>query len=369
MRTRWPADVPSLSSRVLRFALGHGKRRGLGAIVKVYATCPQSKDMDSSAYLAAVADVAAWSERAGCTGILVYTDNGIVDPWLVSQVVIQSTERLCPLVAVQPVYMHPYTAAKMVASLAHIHGRSVHLNMLAGGFRNDLLALGDDTPHDERYQRTVEYTKIVMGLLRGDTPVTLAGRYYSVSGLSLRPPVPVDLLPEVLVSGSSPAGLAAARALGATAVKYPQPPGEEAAWMEADRDAPFGVRVGVIARETAEEAWRVACDRFPEDRISQITHRMAVEVSDSHWHRQLSGKPESDPRLTEGDPDPYWLRPFQNYKTFCPYLVGSYSAVARMLAHYMDLGPSTFILDIPPSEDDLRHVGVVFDKARELVAA
>ena len=60
----------------------------------------------------AVADVARWSEAAGCEGILVYTDNGIVDPWLVSQLILQSTERLAPLVAVQPAYMHPYWVAK-----------------------------------------------------------------------------------------------------------------------------------------------------------------------------------------------------------------------------------------------------------------
>jgi hypothetical protein len=27
-----------------------------------------------------------WSENSGCTGIPVHTDNGIVDPWLVSHV-------------------------------------------------------------------------------------------------------------------------------------------------------------------------------------------------------------------------------------------------------------------------------------------
>ena len=56
--------------------------------------------------------------------MLVYTDNGIVDPWLVSQTVIASTTRLAPLVAVQPVYMHPYSVAKMVSTLAYLHGRA-----------------------------------------------------------------------------------------------------------------------------------------------------------------------------------------------------------------------------------------------------
>ena len=150
--------------------------------VRIYATCPQSKDVDAAEYASRVADVARWSEEAGCHGILVYTDNGIVDPWLVAQRVIEATERLRPLVAVQPVYMHPYSVAKMVTSLAYLHGRAVDLNMLAGGFRNDLLALGDETPHDDRYKRTIEYTQIVTGLLGGET-VTLDGRWHPVKNL------------------------------------------------------------------------------------------------------------------------------------------------------------------------------------------
>ena len=238
--------------------------------------------------------------------------------------------------------------------------------MVAGGFRNDLLSLGDDTEHDERYRRLVEYTQIVMALLRGETAVTIEGRYHSVTGLRMRPKLPAHLLPDVLVSGSSPAGRDAARALDATAVKYPQPPGEEAAWMGNGLAGGFGIRVGIVARETAEQAWRVAHARFPTDRSGQITHRLAVAVSDSHWHGQLSD--ERDPSVDlDGEPDPYWLGPFQNYKTFCPYLVGSYDRVAGMLRHYMDLGTTTFILDVPHCEEDLAHTAVVFAKAREMV--
>ena len=58
------------------------------------------------------------------------------------------------------------------------------------------------------------------------------------------------------------------------------------------------------------------------------------------------------------------LWPFENYATFCPYLVGSYEIVASELQRYMTLGFRAFILDIPPSEEDLHHTGVVFDRAR-----
>ena len=328
--------------------------------IEVFSTCPQSKFSRPEDYLKQVADVARWSDRAGCRGILVYTDNSLVDPWLVSQVILQNTESLCPLVAVQPIYMHPYAAAKMAASLAFLHGRRIYLNMLAGGFKNDLLALDDQTPHDDRYARTVEYTQIVRQLLESASGVTYEGKHYRVHNLKMSPPVPPELRPGIMISGSSEAGMAAARAIGATAVKYPAPPGEEQGVRDED-GVSCGVRVGIIARDSADEAWRVACERFPPDRKGQLAHQMAMKVSDSHWHKELSarGAGGDDPA------HPYWLGPFHNYSTFCPYLVGTYDRVAREVADYIRLGYRTFILDIPPSEDELLHTSIVFRKALE----
>ena len=252
--------------------------------------------------------------------------------------------------------MHPYTVANMVSSFAHLYGRRIFLNMVAGGFRNDLLALGDATEHAERYERVVEYTQLVKRLLQGER-VTANGRHYTVQNLRLTPPLPPELFPGIFVSGSSADGVAAARAIGATAVKYPKPPHEEVS-TSAD-SAGIGMRVGIIARGDESDAWKVARARFPEDRKGQLTHGLAMKVSDSQWHRQLSELGTQPPSAE----NPYWLGPFENYKTFCPYLVGSYTTVAIELARYMELGFQTFILDIPPDEEELRHTAVAFEQA------
>ena len=190
---------------------------------RIFSTCPPSNKVPAERYLREVVEVAKWSEAAGCEGILVYTDNGLVDPWLVAQVILDHTESLSPLVAVQPAYMHPFSVAKMVTTLGLLHGRRVWMNLVAGGFRNDLLALADETPHDRRYERLVEYAAIVRGLLEGEAPVTLEGEFYQTRALRLIPPLDADLLPGITISGSSEAGLEAARAIGAIAVQYPEP--------------------------------------------------------------------------------------------------------------------------------------------------
>jgi alkanesulfonate monooxygenase len=332
--------------------------------LKIFTTCPPSALAQPANYLRHVQEIARWSEDAGCEGILVVTDNSQIDPWLVSQVIVEATERLCPLVAVQSLYMHPYSVAKMITSFAFLHGRRLYLNMVAGGFKNDLVALNDATPHDERYARLVEYTTIIQKLLSSSEPVSFEGRYYKVTNLKLTPSLPPRLAPGLLVSGSSEAGMEAARQLGATAVEYPKPPADYAGEAPVN-GASHGIRIGLITRSDEADAWAVARARFPEDRKGQLAHQLAMKVSDSAWHQQLSELGRSG----VSEENPYWLVPFQNYKAVCPYLVGDYDRVAAEIARYVEIGYRTFILEAPASPDEMRHVGIAFERAAALCPA
>jgi alkanesulfonate monooxygenase len=61
--------------------------------------------------------------------------------------------------------------------------------------------------------------------------------------------------------------------------------------------------------------------------------------------------------------------PFENYNTFCPYLVGSYQDVSNEISSYLETGYRTFILDIPPNREELQNVRVVFQMASERALA
>lgn len=322
--------------------------------IRLFSTCPPSSQYGSD-YLRKVTDVASWCDDAGIEGILVYTDNSLADPWLVSQVILSGTSHLAPLVAIQPVYMHPYSAAKMVTTFSYLHNRRIYLNMVAGGFVNDLISLGDLTEHDDRYDRLVEYVSLMKCLFDEPSPVTFTGTYYAVKNLAIKPRILPELVPEVFVSGTSAAGVKAAREIGATSISYPGTPSETAC-----KDVPSGIRIGIIARDDPGKAWQIAHERFPVDRKGQVTHALARKVSDSSWYEQLS---ELGDRTAEHR-SPYWLVPFKNYKTFCPYLVGSYDEVRREVSKYIQLGVETFILDVPPDREELYHTAIVFDGAR-----
>jgi alkanesulfonate monooxygenase len=329
----------------------------------VFSTCPQSGPDASAAYRKQVVAAARWAEQYGCKGILVYADNSLVDPWLVSQIIAENTERISPLIAVQPVYMHPYSTAKMIASLACLYGRRVYLNMIAGGFRNDLLALADPTPHDSRYARLVEYTTVVLELTGNATPLSYRGQFYQTENLKLTPALHRGLQPGLMVSGSSDAGVEAARVLGATCIHYPRPV-EEYGSALPEGGMSFGLRIGIISRSRGSDAWEVAHARFPEDRKGKLLHEFAMKVSDSQWHKQLSGSGSA----LAGRSSPYWLGPFENYRTFCPYLVGDYEVVGSEISKYIRLGYRTFILDIPAEPEDLMHSAIAFELAVQSTA-
>lgn len=326
----------------------------------LYATSPPYRGERPDDYARHVAAVARWSEQAGCDGTLVYTDNGLLDPWLCAQVVLQSSSALSPLVAVQPVYMHPYSVAKMIATLSFLYNRRIDLNMVAGGFKNDLVALGDDTPHDRRYDRLIEFATIVTRLTACDGPVSFDGTFHRVHNLTLTPKIPPSLRPRVLASGSSEAGVAAARALDALPVQYPAPASEVGGASER-ADGRFGIRVGIVARDVEDEAWEVARERFPEDRAGQLTHQLAMKVSDSSWHHRLS-----ELAAQNAERDAYWMVPFTNYKTFCPYLVGTYDRVGAELARYFGKGCNTVILDVPHGSEEMKCVKRAIERGVEL---
>ncbi|HWR53685.1 MAG TPA: LLM class flavin-dependent oxidoreductase [Bryobacteraceae bacterium] len=331
--------------------------------LSVFTTCPPYRGSEPESYMRQIRDVSRWSDEAGCEGILVYTDNGALDPWLVSQIIIENTKALMPLVAVQPVYAHPYTIAKAVSTLSYLHGRRLCLNMVAGGFKNDLAALDDQTPHDRRYDRLVEYTTVIQKLLSSAAPVNFEGEFYRVQQLVLKPVLRREFSPLITVSGSSAEGLAAAHSLGAIPVIYPEP--AERCDVHRQAGSGFGIRVGIIARDREDIAWEVAHQRFPPDRGGQMLHEMAMKVSDSVWHRQLSDLAQHTAPASSN----YWLVPFQHYKTFCPYLVGTYAQVALEVARYVSAGCKLIILDVPESEEELIHVSRALSQASRQAAA
>ncbi len=325
--------------------------------IELFTTIPGSVSQDRLQFIRELKRISTQSERYGCKGILVYSDNSLADPWVISTVILDHTRKLIPMVALQPAYMHPYTVAKKISTIALIYGRRIALNLVAGGFTNDLKALSDPTKHDERYERLTEYTEIIQQLLTSKVGVTYEGKHYQIKNLKLKPEMPEDLQPLYYLSGSSSAAKETSARLGVQGIQYPEP---VEVYSESNRDSSIeGIRIGILARHTHEKAWNDARKRFPETRNGKMLHQLAKNASDSKWHEKLS----DSNGIGEKDEPVYWLGPFKHYHTFCPYLVGDYQEVAQELSAYLRAGCKTCIIDTPVSELELHSTVQVFNRA------
>ncbi len=329
--------------------------------IDLFSTTPQSVDFRDKSYMDEIKKASQYSEQYGFKGTLIYCDNRLADPWIITCAILAATVKLLPLIALQPVYMHPYTVAKKIASIGLLYDRQVALNLVAGGFVHDLNALNDYTPHDRRYDRLAEYTEIIQLLLTSTKPVSYSGEFYKISNLTLSPHLQSHLQPEYYLSGSSEVARKTAIRLGATLIEYPEPQTDFPGLLGGD--ILNGMRIGILARKSQNEAWSDAGLRFPKTRTGQISHQFAEKTTDSSWHKVLSGISDFD----QSEKSVYWLGPFKQYQTFCPYLVGDYDEVALELSGYLRAGCSTCILDIPASEIDLASTVLVFNRATKLM--
>ena len=152
------------------------------------------------------------------------------------------------------------------------------LNVVTGGESAEQRAYGDFLGKDERYARTGEFLDIVTSLWRGET-VTRDGAHLKVDRARLsRLPDPV---PDVYFGGSSQAAGPVAARYSDVYLTWGEPPAavdEKLRWMAglaaaAGRTLRFGIRLHVISRDTADEAWRQAgrlIERVDDEMIRKV---------------------------------------------------------------------------------------------------
>ena len=251
------------------------------------------------------------------------------------------------MVAVQPYYTSPLALAKTIASMAFLYGRKVALNMVVGSTPGELRQVHDGLDHDARFERMDEYLDVVRRLLANETPLDHSGRYYAYSGLDhFAVAMAEDLLPEIFIAGSSAKAEELSLRHGAISVTNPEPIDLFAGHAERiHAGARVGVRLGLIARESTEEAWAAAHTYFPVSRAAQINVKLNGRASDSVWRRNLAKL-----SARETHDEVYWLGALLAGGTHSPFLVGAYDQVAEYLARYLRCGVTQLILASPAAE-------------------
>ncbi|MFD5895993.1 LLM class flavin-dependent oxidoreductase [Streptomyces sp. NPDC060366] len=314
------------------------------------------------ATLGYLTQIARAAEQLGFTGALTPTGAWCEDAWLTTAMLARETERLKFLVAFRPGFVVPTLAAQMAATYQRHTGGRLLLNVVTGGESHEQRAYGDFLDKDARYARTGEFLHIVRELWQGRT-VDLDGEHLRVADAKLtRVPDPV---PEVYFGGSSPAAGVVAARHSDVYLTWGEPPeqvAEKIAWIRGlaeaqGRTVRFGIRLHVIARDTADAAWaetRRLLAGFSPEAVRSVQAGLARSESEGQ-RRMLALHGGSDDGL-EISPN-LWAGIGLVRGGAGTALVGSHTEVAERITEYHRLGIDEFILSGHPHLEEAYWFG------------
>ncbi|MFI6873323.1 LLM class flavin-dependent oxidoreductase [Streptomyces sp. NPDC050400] len=317
---------------------------------------------DRPASLAYLGQVARTAEQLGFEGALTPTGAWCEDAWLTTAMLVERTERLKFLVAFRPGLVAPALAAQMAATYQRHSGGRLLLNVVTGGEDPEQRAYGDFLDKEARYARTDEFLHITRALWRGET-LDFDGVHERVAGARLtRLPDPV---PPVYFGGSSKAAGPVAARHSDVYLTWGEPPAQVAGkidWIRAlaaaeGRQVRFGIRLHVIARDTADEAWAQA-----RRLLSGIDPKVIADVqaglarSGSEGQRRMLALHGGSTDGLEIHPN-LWAGIGLVRGGAGTALVGSHAEVADRIAEYHALGIDEFVLSGYPHVEEAYWFG------------
>lgn len=315
-----------------------------------------------SASLGYLGQVARAAEQLGFVGALTPTGAWCEDAWLTTSMLVAWTEHLRFLVAFRPGLLSPTLAAQMAATYQrHSDGRLL-LNVVVGGEPHEQRAYGDFLGKDERYVRADEFLTVVRALWRGER-VDHDGAHLRVEGATLgRSPHPP---PPIYFGGSSPAAGPVAARHADVYLTWGEPPAavrEKLAWIKSlaadeGRQLRLGIRLHVIARDRAHEAWTQAqrlLDALDPATIQAVQH--GLRRSESIGQQRMVALHGGDKNGLEIAPN-LWAGVGLVRGGAGTALVGSHDEIADRIEEYHALGIDEFILSGHPHLEEAYWFG------------
>lgn len=321
----------------------------------------RAPDLD---YLSLVAGAA---EKMGFSGALTPTSSWCEDAWVFTAALSQHTTRFKFLVAFRPGLQAPTLVAQAAATFQRISGNRLLLNVVTGGDDVEQRRFGDALGKTERYQRAGEFLTVFRRLWSGQR-VTFHGDHLFVQDATI---VPAATWPDIYLGGSSAAALRVAAEHADVYLTWGEPPQQVADKLDAvrrqvkdlgqRREASgalrFGIRLHVISRPTAAEAW-AAADRLlagldPEQirRAQQIQRN-----SGSEGQRRMTALHGGRTDNLEVSPN-LWAGVGLVRGGAGTALVGSHQQVADRIEEYHELGLEEFVLSGYPHLEEAYTFG------------
>lgn len=331
--------------------------------------------------LATLTSQALALEEHGWGGALIGTGWGRPDTFTVAAALAARTTTFEPLIAARPGYWRPANFASAVATLDHLSGGRVRVNIVSG--QDDLAAYGDsEGDQASRYARTKEFMRLVRRLWT-EADVTSQGAHFSVAHATVEPRIQQRVgrrHPPMYFGGASDAAERVAATEADVQLFWGEPLDGirdrierlRALSTSLGRELPpleFGLRITTLVRDTTEQAWADA-----EAKVAEMARNKGAGWND-HRHGVATGQRRLLDLHARGDvlDDNLYTAPgkFGGGGAGTTWLVGSAADVAQSLRKYRDLGVSQFILSDTPYLSEIKRQGsqllpLLHDTARSL---
>ncbi len=306
-------------------------------------------------------------EDHGWNGALIGAGWGRPDTFTVATALTARTTTFEPLIAIRPGYWRPANFASAAATLDHLSGGRVRINIVSG--KDNLAAYGDSEGEQaHRYARTKEFMRLIRRLWTEEN-VTFAGEHFSVTDSTVQPRLQARGArkhPRLYFGGASEA----AERVSATEADVQLFWGEPLEGVrerierlrglarDLDRDLPpleFGLRITTFVRDTTEQAWAEA-----EAKVAEMARKQNEGV-DEHRRTIAVGQQRLLDLHARGEvlDDNLYTAPgkFGGGGAGTTWLVGSAEDVARSLNKYRDLGITHFVLSDTPYLREIERQG------------
>jgi alkanesulfonate monooxygenase len=333
----------------------------LGNAVGSAGSRAEHRDGERAPDVGYMGQIARSAEQLGFDAALLPTSSWCEDGWVMGAALSQVTERFRFLIAFRPGLTSPTLAAHQAAAFQRVSGGRLILNVVTGGDDSEQRRFGDHLSKEERYERCGEFLHIVRELWSGE-PVTFRGRHYDIDEARV---IPAERWPDLYFGGSSAPALQVAAAEADVYLTWGEPPEAVAdklarvgAIAEAKgRELRYGIRLHVISRDTAEEAWAQADKLLAGLSAEQIERSQKIQrASGSEGQRRMTELHGGRTDSLEISPN-LWAGVGLVRGGAGTALVGSHEQVADRIAEYHELGIDEFILSGYPHLEEAYQVG------------
>jgi alkanesulfonate monooxygenase len=308
-----------------------------------------------------LAQVARAAEQSGFDAALTPTGTWCDDAWITTAALSQLVDRLRFLVAFRPGSVSPTLAAQQAATYQSHTGGRLLLNIVTGGDDAEQRRFGDALDKDARYARTDEFLTILRGAWSGE-PFSFHGEHLWVDGAQT---LPIERPPEIYFGGSSTAALRVAARHADVYLTWGEPPTQIESHLdrvraladEHGRELRFGIRLHVVSRDDADEAWAAAEGLIADaDEEAIATAQRELSTTSAVGQQRMMDLHGGRRERLEIYPN-LWAGIGLLRGGAGTALVGGHAQVADRIAEYHALGISEFILSGYPHLEEAYHFG------------